>query len=172
LDIDVITALLKDESIARAPVKSSGEVVRLFQALAFEQLQAIASRAVYRGYGYLSPWLFAEDVEDKPVGEVSRALYARMSASRGSMPDEEEGAWVKKFEAEVAAAVSRLRLEWEPKWKEVCDGKRLFKDLQGKGVLKVSVSALKRRIIQRMKETKSENWRLVESQLKTLLKKA
>jgi len=85
------------------------------------------------------------------------------------MPDVDERSWVSKFHEKVNAKKAELKLVWEPKWKEVCDGKRLFVDLQKKGILKISVPVLKRKIIQRMKETKSENWRLVESQLKTLI---
>lgn len=91
-----------------------------------------------------------------------------MSSSRASMPDVERDAWIGKFEMDVAAREAELKLEWEPKWKDACDGKRLFADLQKRGILKISVSDLKRRIIQRMKDIKSENWRLVESQLRTL----
>jgi hypothetical protein len=60
-------------------------------------------------------------------------------------------------------------LDWEPRWKEVCDGKRLFADLQRKGVLKIGISDLKRKVIQRMKDIRSENWELVEAQLRDLI---
>ena len=171
IDIDVITELMKDGSTARTPVSTSGEVDRLLQALAFEQLPGIAAREVYRGFGYLSPWLLAEDVEKGSQAEISAALYARMWAARGSMPDVEESVWVGDFQRAVAERIAELKIEWEPKWKEVCDGKRLFNDLQKQGILKISVLVLKRRIIQRMKETKSENWRLVESQIQALVRR-
>ncbi|MGD0010985.1 MAG: AAA family ATPase [Terriglobia bacterium] len=169
LDIDVITELLKDDSITETPITSSGDVDRLLRGLAFDQLSKIAAREVYQSFGYESPWLRAEDLEKKSESEIGAALYARMRSSKNSMPDVDERSWVSKFHEKVNAKKAELKLVWEPKWKEVCDGKRLFVDLQKKGILKISVPVLKRKIIQRMKETKSENWRLVESQLKTLI---
>ncbi|MGO8759299.1 MAG: ATP-dependent nuclease [Terracidiphilus sp.] len=171
LDFDVITELLKSDKIARTPVKGSGEVVQMLQDLAFAQLPAIAAREIYRGFGYLSPWFYAEDIEEKSVTEIAAALFSRMRTARDSMPDTDEGVWQRSFEDAVTSRVTELQLEWEPRWKEVCDGKRLFKDLQKRGILRISVSALKRMIIQRMRETKSENWRLVESQLQALVKR-
>lgn len=169
LDIDVMTELLKDDGIAKTPITSSGDVDRLLRELAFEQLSQIAAREVYRSFGYESPSSRAEDIEKKSETEMCAALYARMQRSRGSMPDIPKDMWIRRFKEGIEAKKAELRLVWEPKWKEVCDGKRLFADLQKKGILKISVYALKRKIIQRMKETKSENWRLVESQLKALL---
>ncbi|MGO8735078.1 MAG: ATP-dependent nuclease [Terriglobia bacterium] len=171
LDMDVLTEFLKDGSVTKTPLPSSGEVERLLRELAFEQLAEIAAAQVYRSFGYKSPSLRAEDLEKKQIGQIGAALYARIRSSRESMPDIDELTWVSEFEREVAATESRLKPLWEPKWKEVCDGKRLFADLQKNGLLKISVSLLKRKIVQRMKETVSENWRLVESQLKTLLEK-
>jgi hypothetical protein len=169
LDIDAIADLLKDNNIAKAPMTSSGDVERLLQELAFEQLSEIAAKEVYRSFGYKGPSLRAEDLERKT--EISTALYARMRNSRNSMPDLDEPTWSYDFNEKFNSKKAELRLAWEPKWKELCDGKRLFNDLQKKGILKNSVSMLKRKIVQRMRETKSENWRLVESHLRTLIQK-
>jgi len=171
IDIDVMTELLKDEAIATAPMTSSGDVDRLLRELAFEQLLEIAARDVYRSLGYKNPSLRLEDVQQQSEEKMSMALYARLRSARESMPDEEEGSWTANFLSKVRARKSELMMVWEPKWKELCDGKRLFDDLQRKGMVTMSVAQLKRRIIQRMKETKSENWRLVESQLKALIQK-
>lgn len=172
LDIEVLSELLKDDTIVKTPIATSGEVDRLLRDLAFEQLPEIAAREVYKSFEYLSPSLQAKDVGEKKTStEIAAALYERMHSSRNSMPDVERAAWIDKFDKDVAATESLLKLEWEPKWKDACDGKRLFSDLQKKGILRISVSDLKRRIIQRMKDIKSENWRLVESQLRTLIGK-
>jgi AAA15 family ATPase/GTPase len=171
LDTDVITELLKDESIAKTPISSAGEADRLLRELAFEQLFENAAREAYRSFGYESPSLRVEDLENKSENEVSAALYTRRCGARKSIPDVDKSSWCKDFHEKVDAKKDEMRLVWEPKWKEVCDGKQLFATLQKKGILKIGVLLLKRKIIQRMKETKSENWRLVESQLKSLIEK-
>ena len=170
LDIDVMTELLKDSSVAKTPLASSGEVNRMLRDLAFKQLFQIAAREVYQGFGYKSP-SFRAQVLDVPQHGIAAALYARMRSSKDSMPDIDEQSWVKEFDTRLSARTSELQLVWEPKWKEVCDGKALFADLQVTGALRISTTVLKRKILQRMKETKSENWRLVESQLETLIQR-
>jgi predicted ATPase len=172
LDLDVLAELLRDDSVAKAPVADSGEVERLLQQLALQQLPEIAAREIYREYGFLSPSLRTEDVERKTKSEISSALYERMRTSRDSMPDADKDSWIKQFNLRTEARISRLELLWEPKWKEECDGKRLFKSLQQEGLLKISLPVLKRRIIERMRETQSDSWRLVESQLRGLLGKS
>ena len=42
------------------------------------------------------------------------------------MPDEEEGVWVKKFEVEVCSGSFPVTAGMGAKWKEVCDGKRIY----------------------------------------------
>ena len=171
LDIDVISEFLRDASISNTPVTSSGDVDRLLQELAFGQLSEIVARDVYVGYEFESPSLRAEDIENRSEAQIGAALYARMRRAKNSMPEEDEQSWVGHFYSKFNARKAELQLQWEPKWKEVCDGKRLFADLQKKGILRISVAVLKRKIVQRMKETKSENWRLMESQLKALIGK-
>lgn len=172
LDVEVITELLRDSAVAKTPMEDSGAVDRLLRELAFEQLSEIAAREVYRNFNYLSPSLQAADTQKGSDAEICTALFNRMLNSKGSMPPVEEATWKSEFQLAVSAKKSELELKWEPKWKELCDGKRLFIDLQKKGILKISVLQLKRRILQQMKETKSENWRLVENQLQSLIKRA
>jgi predicted ATPase len=172
LDVDVVAEIFRDDAILKKPITDSGEVERLLQNLALQQLPEIAAREVYGGYGFLSPSLRSEDIEGKSQSEISGALYDRMQASWDSMPRRDRDSWIKEFDARLQTTIDALKLQWEPKWIEVCDGKRLLKDLQKLGVLKVSTPNLKRRIIQRMKETQSDSWRLAESQLCGLLGKA
>lgn len=171
LDIDVLTELLKDESVVKRPISDSGDVERLLRELALGQVPGNAAREVYKTYGFLSPSLRSDDVEGKSESELGIALFERMQMSRDSMPQPERNRWIEDFEERLRARIKDLNLEWEPKWKDVCDGKRLFKDLLKTGLLKTSLSSLRDRIIQRMKETQSDSWRLMESQLRDLLGK-
>ena len=172
IDLDIITDLLKNSDIAKIPVTSQGEVDRILRELAFNQLNGMVSRVVYQSYGFQNPTLWADDVNKKTVPEIATALFTRLSTVKASLAFSDGEEWEKDFTDKCNTKRQELELTWEAKWKELCDGKLLFNDLQKSGRLKVGVSAFKRRIIQDMKLNKSENWRLVESLLKGLLGKA
>jgi predicted ATPase len=171
IDLDVITELLKRNDVANTPISSEGEVAKVLRELALTQLEAIAARQVYQSFGYRSPALWAEDIEKKPLADMAQALFARLQAAQESLVVPSESEWVHEFMAQCQKIKAETELVWEAKWKELCDGKRLFQDFQKTGHLRISISAFKRRIIQHMKDTSSENWRLAESLLKGLIGK-
>ena len=171
IDVDVITALLKQDEVAKTPVSSQGEVDRILRELAFTQLNEIAARDVYQSYGYKNPSLWADDITKKPIQEIAEALFTRLSTVRDSLTFSAKEDWEADFIAKCESKKTELLLAWEAKWKELCDGKMLFDDLQKSNRLRISPLAFKRRIIQDMKLTTSENWRLVESLIKGLLNK-
>jgi hypothetical protein len=103
------------------------------------------------------------------VPEIAASLFTRLSAAKASLNFPDGAEWRREFAERCEANRNEIELIWEAKWKELCDGKRLFHDLQKEGMLKMSVSLFKRKIMQHMKETSSENWRLVESLLRGLI---
>ncbi len=81
---------------------------------------------------------------------------------------------------ELQSPFARLRMDilaererrekWlQSRWKELCDGKRLFLDLQNGGHLRVSAAILKKQITLRMKDTESENWKHLDQLLRGML---
>jgi predicted ATPase len=172
IDLDVITELLKQSDVARTPITSQGEVDRILRELAFNQLNGIVAIDTYQTYGYKNPSLWAEDVEKKPIPDIATALFMRLSTVKASLNFSDQASWEKEFTEKCETKKKDLELTWEAKWKELCDGKLLFNDLQKSGALRIGVSVFKRRIIQNMKATTSENWRLVESLVKGLLDKS
>jgi predicted ATP-dependent endonuclease of OLD family len=169
IDLEVITNLLKKKDIANPPVSNEGEVAILLKNLALSQLDAVAARKIYQDLNYESPSLHVEDVEGKSLEDISEALFARLLSSKASIVFSTKQEWKTDFINKCEQEKNKLAQIWDVKWKEECDGKKLFTDLRQKGLLKVSISSFKRSIVQEMKNVASENWRLVESQLKELL---
>jgi predicted ATPase len=172
LDTDVITSLLKDPSVTRAPVESEGDVRKLMRDLALEQLDNVAAREVYSSYQYLDASLRAEDFKGASVETLASAFYDRMAAARASIADISKDQWTSRFVADVAQRRQSLVEVWEAKWPEICDGKKLISDLHKKSSMKMSESVFKARIVRGMREASSENWRLVRDILTNLLKQA
>lgn len=169
IDLDVITELLKQTDLTKTPMSNQGEVSNLLRTLALAQLDAIAAKEVYQSFDYKNPLLRAEDVEKKSLDEIASSLFTRLSLAKNSLQFQSEEEWKMDFIKRCDAKKQELEEVWNTKWKELCDGKRLFEDFQKKGILKIPLSQFKRKIIQQMKSVSSENWRLVESLLKGLI---
>jgi predicted ATP-dependent endonuclease of OLD family len=169
LDTDVISALLKDPDIAKNPFASEGEVRRLMRTLALQQLTLIAAREVYTSYNYQNASLRTEDFRGTTISELSETFFKRASAARSSLPSESRSDWTARFVVQAEARCKELQATWEAKWPELCDGKRLLSDLHKAAQLKLSEAAFKARIIRGMRDTMSENWRLVRDILTDFL---
>jgi hypothetical protein len=169
IDIDVIAELLRDPDVTRTPIVSAGEAHRMCRDLALGQIVALAARDVYSSYNFQSPSLRREDVDGRSEN-IAEALFERMSAARLSLPQIEKADWVDRFKSAMQGRQSELRLIWEDKWKETCDGKKLISDLHRAAALKMSIEAFKDRIVRRMRETRSENWLRAKDLLEGLLK--
>ena len=169
IDTEVIASLFKRKDIVVNPLNNEGEVSALLRQLALNQLDALAAKSVYNSRGYQSPGLRSSDVEYASLKEIVDALYSRASSSKASLSIGEEHEWKRSFIEQCEQQKRTLTPVWESKWKEECDGKLLFADLQQEGILKISSSNLKRKIVQEMRNTKSENWRIVNSLIQQLL---
>jgi hypothetical protein len=169
IDIDVIAELLRDPNVTRSPIESAGDVRRLCRDLALGQIASIAARDVYNSYNFQNSSLRGEDV-DRKDGNIAEALYERMSIARKSLHEIEKADWVARFRAEMQSRQSELRLIWEDKWTDICDGKKLISDLHRAAALKMSIEAFKDRIATRMREARSENWLRAKDLLESLLK--
>ena len=172
LDTDVIAALLKDPEIAKSPFTSEGEVRRLMRNLALQQLTLIAARDEYGAYGYQNASLRTEEFRGSTLIELAENFFKRASTARASIPDESQASWTARFVAGAEARGRDLQVTWEAKWHELCDGKRLISDLHKAAGLRVSEAAFKTRIVRQMRDTTSDNWRLLRDILTDFLVQA
>jgi predicted ATPase len=169
LDTDVIAALLKDPEIAKRPFVSEGEVRRLMRDLALQQLTLIAAREIYGAYGYQNASLRSEDFKPSNLADLSNSFFNRAANARASIPDESQDRWTSKFVMEAEARKRQLASAWEAKWADLCDGKLLLSDLHKAAGLKLSEATFKARIVREMRDTTSDNWRLVRDTLTDFL---
>jgi hypothetical protein len=169
IDLDVITELLKDNTVTRSPVANQGEVHTRLKSLAFSQLDELAARKVYNSYGYENPSLRREDVEGQALSEITQTLFKRMSGARSRLPDVDYNTWSDRFISDCAATKADLEPSWQANWREICDGKLLMRQLHIASNLKMSHQSFKLKIAQRMRDAGSENWRIVRDLLSKLL---
>lgn len=169
IDTEVLTALSREEHIFNANPSNAGDIEKLLKEVAWQQLWEKAAREIYSEFAFKSPKFKTEDFEGKDPDQVTAALYSRMSSARLSIPDTPEPVWAAAFVTNVNQRRAEIELRWESRWKEQCDGKRLFLDLQQGGHLKLSAALLKRKITSRMRDGETDNFMRVREQLCQLL---
>jgi hypothetical protein len=169
-DIDVITDLLKGRELDGQKITNVGQVEALLRSLADEQLDDFAVRRVYHGYGYQDQGLRSDDLKDKNLSQVGNTLFGRIEAAKQSICNLEETSWKDKFLTDVATKRAELKTTWDTTWQIECDGKWLFRSLQKRVQLNMSLLIFKKQIIGRMRQNKSKLWETVNNKLSELIK--
>lgn len=170
IDIDVIAQLLADDTVTGKPIESAGEVGRLLQSLALEQLNAIVARQVYAEYQFKNASIMKGDLDGATLEYIGERLKERAISARQSLEGCDQQEWIHDFIGKANRKKEELQIVWESKWKELCDGKKLISDLHKKQAMKFSEATFKARITKLMRDNQSENWSLVNSLLSDLVK--
>ncbi|VWB69782.1 DNA replication and repair protein RecF [Burkholderia lata] len=168
LDMDAISDLLMDVDVIKEPFSSMGEVNQFLKSLAFSQLTERVAREVYTACAFGDVGLRVGDVRGKEIPDIASGLAHRVSAMKHSLSSWSESEWKLEFETVCAKREQELRAIWGIKWREDCDGKRLFRDIGASGRLRMNVRNFKKRVVTQMRNSQSENWRSIKSLLATL----
>jgi energy-coupling factor transporter ATP-binding protein EcfA2 len=169
IDIDVVTDVLKDPDVVQSPFANQGEVVKLLRELAMSQLDDSVAASVYAGYHLENPGIRQSEIQGKNINEVANAIFNRLDKIKNQVTALPNVEWKQRFLDDVQAKRRELEPTWEAKWREDCDGKRLFRDLHLRRPFKVSLRRLKKEVMYRMRGQRTETWRSVESLLKRLV---
>jgi hypothetical protein len=169
IDVEAIAELLKQPDICRTPYSSQGAVENSLREIALVQLDEVVAREVYAQFGYESPGLRSEDVLGKSLEQIASTALKRLTDTRESIDRFPLEGWKTRFLQLCSEKRESLKPIWEARRKEECDGKRFFQDFAKSGVLRLALSVFRRRVLRQMKAAGSENWRLMDSQLRELL---
>lgn len=169
IDLDLISDLLMNDEIARTPFTDQGAVSKILNELALQQLDEVAARNVYAQFPFDGIGMRREDCANKSLDEIADKLHHRINKARQQLAVFSAEGWKNDFKNRVQIEKKRLGDVWATTWVKDCDGKRLFDDLSKKIQLRLSVKKFKLRLMREMLVGKSENWRILEGQLKELL---
>lgn len=171
IDIDVLSDILKSPEIVTHSLQNNGEVINLLKELAMKQLDDRVAIDTYNKYGYENPGLRLSEIIGKNQEEKAGKLFSRLQLLQSQVSQLTENEWKQDFNKKCSVLKNELSQDWDYKWAQLCDGKRLFNDLQIAVSPKMSPRNFKKRVIQDMaRSEKSDNWALVERQLKELIK--
>jgi predicted ATPase len=169
IDMDVLTDLLKNGEVVRAPLVNQADVFRTVKNLAMSQLIEFSARQVYNSYEFEDPGLRRQDIEGRSLDEISIGLFDRLQKSRSKLELVDPGSWRDEFKVACEKRKAELEPIWDAKWIDLCDGKRLFADLAQRLTLRMHVQKFKKRIMVEMRLASTATWRGIESLLKTLV---
>ncbi|MDK4737795.1 AAA family ATPase [Rhizobium sp. CNPSo 3464] len=166
---DVLSEILRNEDLTKNTIESAGEVNNLVREIAFEQLDAIVAREVYNSYGFQNSSLQKDDLAESGSDAIATKLSERWVAARASMPEISPVEWKIEFLHKCSRRRDELRLQWDAKWRELCDGKKLLSDLYRRLQLKRSEANFYDVIARTMRDLESEDWAIVRGQLEELI---
>lgn len=170
IDVDILTGLLKDSDIVKEPVANEGELSRLLKKLAMGHLDDAVARETYDAMAYDNPGRRPRELTGKTFDEASSILFSRLERISQQLAGIDQADWRSNFVRRCEARKAELQPLWDAEWKERCDGKRLFKELQQNVQMKISMKAFKRRVMERMRGVPTtDNWRAIEGLLKQLV---
>ena len=127
-------------------------------------------KEVYEEYGIANAGRRPEEVAGKEFSEAATLLFDRIDVVKQQLQGLDRIHWTHEFEDKCKKRLESLRPIWDAQWRDLCDGKRLFKELQAELQIHLSLLVLKKRVISKMSNHPStDNWRVIESLLNHLL---
>ncbi len=163
LDPDTLTDLLTDADFVISPLQNMGEVLTLLRRLADDQLTDTVARDVYEARSYTNPGFRKGELQGKPIAEAADVLFSRLATMQSELLPLSEISWKKEFIEEVQQKLNVLQTTWSTHWIDLCDGKRLFKDLQREVPLRISVQRFKRQAMLRLRVQQRDSWTLMSA---------
>lgn len=165
IDSEVIFDILLDNNLAKNPPANIGAVEKLLKELALSQLDESVARMVYKKQRFATAALHVEDVQQEGLEKIAEALSHRMEAAKEQLVVASEQGWKENFLRECAALKAELKPRWEEYWQQLCDGKRLFNDLQRRIQINDGMNSFKARLMREMRSRRRPNWEMIEKQL-------
>lgn len=150
---------------AEIKIDSKGALRNLLRDLAFEQLTDEVVRRIYAPLEPENCGLRWKELTGKAVEDCAGILFDRIDRTGKAITRLERSTWTNDFVHQCKKLETELREDWESNWRKLCNGKRLFRDLQSRQKLKASVSFIKAEMMKEMRLAKSEDWRVMESLL-------
>jgi hypothetical protein len=169
IDIDAMSELLRDPDITKNPIKGSGDVAILLKEMAMKHLNDEVVRKVYATYNIRSFSHKSSDTIGCDFKESAVVLFEKIENVRADVCTLNSSIWTEEFENKCASMYKDMFPIWDASWRDLCDGKRLFREIQRNVTLNMSLLSFKKRILLQMRANTSDSWRTVESLLKGLV---
>lgn len=168
LEADIITDLTREKEFADREIKSVTETTQLMKELALLQLDVVAAREVFKQLGLEAIGFDMSVLADAPENAAS-ALWNRIEEMKADFEKLQNRGFEQEYKQLVAATVVQLKLSWDDKWRDLCNGKVLLEDMRKAGRIKGDLLKLKRRIAVEMRLRSTDSYNSLVGILNELL---
>ena len=156
---------------ASCPPESRGTLKNNLGDAALAQLPLVVIREVYSECEPDNPGLRPAEIDGtKGYAENANTLFDRLERIRTELAGLDRTKWASDLERKCIERQEALEKKWKEDWSRECDGKSVIKTMQQKFGITASEVDLKKRIIFQMKQSRCDNWKIVDSIVSDLLK--
>jgi predicted ATPase len=167
LDFDILTDLVKDSASAKTPITNKAQLKFELKNLAMKQ---VADRAFFVAFNAIGSIVIKpREIQGKTFPELARLATVRFEEFVNKFPTTDMKAWEQTFVRSCEDNQKRISAEWDTSWANLCDGKRLIRDLHNAVGFREGLPSFKTRIITEMSIKKTELWQQIEQKFRALL---
>lgn len=170
IDLDALTDLLMDHNVATVVVKNHGELLSIVKPMALAHLREQIVRDVFDEMRPPSSKTPNSTEADQDFELAAEACFAKVDFIKQIVSGIDRLQWIHEFQEKCESKRALLAPRWDTEWPSLCDGKRLFKELQVHFRIKISSLNFKKRVLAQMASgNKAENIKILEADLMRLL---
>jgi len=169
LDVDILTDLSRLPEYSDNPKGTPTAMRDVMKSLAMAQLDEHVSRLVFAEMGLQSVGFDMTATKEPEAKAVAAALWRRIDEMSATFKSFSETGFDADFVQKFNEKKKLLEPEWDEKWRELCNGKQLLEDMRRDKHLKGDLLKLKKTVMSRMREAKTETYKSLESTLRTLI---
>jgi hypothetical protein len=174
LDAEILYDTVRSEGNPQHWPACLAEAEIAFSDLAKKQLRPIVVDEAYGALALTDIRLRKQDKTDN-FAESAQNIFNRIQQLKTQIDPFKETEWKRDFENKCKLLLKKKEIEWNQKWRELCNGKQFFRDLvQFSGGLGIDLSSLKRRLVAANKEYENggtKSWKAMCAVLGDLLNK-
>jgi predicted ATPase len=167
LGADAIFDACRSLMIGGSP--SRGELSTTLQDLAMAQVRGVIAQQIYKDLEPENPGFRRKLKNLDDYEQIGQDLLKTLATIKEQVANLDSAVWLTNFKNQCESQDQLLREEWHENWKKHADGKSILTALYMKLNPKCSMTDFKRRIVQEMRNQKTEDWRLVDNILSSAL---
>lgn len=169
LDAEIITDLSREREFALQDLPSITDTDRIMKQQAMSQLTEIAARIAFKQLDLEKICFDMSIFKSGSRDSIANQLQAQLEAVSMHIEHHTVGEFSNQFKQFFDMELEKLTIDWDEKWRERCNGKRLFDELRKKGVLRGDLQKFKKRIMTEMRQKETKAWKSLHSLILTLL---
>ena len=169
LDCDILTDLSRNNSFSDTPINNITEMQNILKTTAMSQLDEFVARSVFKDLGMENIAFDMSVMKQNKPELIAVDLHSQITTIMANIETICGTGFDDKFINIFNNKRMTLKSEWENKWLNLCNGKRVLENMRSAGHIKGDLLRIKKAVVQQMRVNRSPDYRLLESYLLELI---